>query len=110
MKYAFKTPGRIPLEAFSTFGINVKKSNDPIGRFGTGLKYAVAVILRLGGTIEFWVDGVHHIFYLKEDKFRGESFDFIRMKKEKGLLSKVGWEYTKLPFTTELGKDWQLWL
>lgn len=33
----FKTPGHIPLEAFTTFGINSKPNSlNPIGFFGSG--------------------------------------------------------------------------
>ena len=106
MQVVFKTPTTLPIEACTTFGLNSKVNDNPIGRFGTGLKYAIAVILRLGGKIEIHIDGVQHVFYLKETEFRGKSFDMIRMKRAKGYKS---WFYTKLPFTTELGKDWELW-
>lgn len=109
MRYVFETQSTIPLEAFHTFGVNVKEKDDAIGRFGTGLKYAVSVILRLGGSIEVWIDGIQHVFYLSKDNFRGKEFNFIRMKKAKGFLANAGWSYTKLPFTTQLGRDWELW-
>lgn len=108
-RIAFKTPGVMPLEAFSNFGVNAKVIDNPMGRFGTGLKYALAVILRMGGSFDVWIEGVHHVFYLKKQDFRGKEFTFVRMKKARGLLSKAGWSYTKLPFTTDLGKDWKLW-
>lgn len=107
MQIAFKTKSEIPLDAFTTFGINAKIHDNPLGRFGTGLKYAVAVILRTGGEISVWIKGVEHIFYLKKMEFRGKEFDVIRMKKAR---SRTGWFYTKLPFTTELGKDWAPWM
>lgn len=53
----FRTPGLIPLEAFDTMGISAKVGDHPIGRFGTGLKYAVAVILREGGIIRLFRPG-----------------------------------------------------
>ena len=46
---AFRTPGLIPIEAFTSTGVNVKIHDNPIGHFGTGLKYAVAVLLREAG-------------------------------------------------------------
>lgn len=109
MRYAFKTNTAIPLDAFTTLGVNVKVKENAIGKFGTGLKYAVAVILRLGGTIEVWIDGVQHVFYKSPKKFRDVSFEMVRMKKARGFLAKSGWSYTKLPFTIELGKEWELW-
>lgn len=105
MKILFETNTSISLDAFTMFGINVKVTDNPLGRFGTGLKYAVAVILRLGGTIDLYIDGTRYEFYLKVAEFRGKEFQTIRMRKAVGLR----WRSEKLPYTTELGKDWKLW-
>lgn len=107
MTVVFKTPTTIPLEAFSLLGINVKTSTNAIGRFGTGLKYAVAVILRHGGKIQLFIDGVEYEFYLSKKDFRGKTFQQVRMRKRDGIGK---WLSSKaLPFTTEFGKDWSLW-
>lgn len=108
-KYIFKTPGAIPVEAFTTFGLNAKPraGGHPIGYFGTGLKYAVAIILRHGGRIQLFIDGTEYEFYTYAKDFRGKEFHSVRMKKRKGALSK--WRSQELPFTTELGKNWELW-
>lgn len=104
----FKTPTSIPLEAFSLLGVNVKTSQHAIGRFGTGLKYAVAVILRHGGILRLFIDKVEYEFYLSKKDFRGKTFQQVRMRKRDGLVGK--WLSSKaLPFTTEFGKDWELW-
>ena len=42
----FGNNGAIELAAITTMGISVKDSDNPIGFFGTGLKYALAVLLR----------------------------------------------------------------
>jgi len=42
----FENDGEIDLRAISQFGINVKTGDSPIGFFGTGLKYALAVLMR----------------------------------------------------------------
>ena len=47
----FENPGEIDPVAIITFGINVKESDHPIGFFGTGLKYALAILLREGQPI-----------------------------------------------------------
>lgn len=105
----FQNQGLIPIEAFTTFGINAKpNSNNPIGYFGTGLKYAVAVTLRLGGTFRLFRGIEEYEFYLKETDFRGKSFQTVRMRKRKSLMAR--WSYEKLPFTTELGKNWEPWM
>lgn len=104
----FRTETEIPLEAFSLLGVNAKTSKDAIGRFGTGLKYAVAVILRNGGKIRLFVGPTEYEFYLADKRFRDKLFQQVRMRKRHGSLSK--WMSSKaLPFTTEFGKDWQLW-
>lgn len=103
----FRTPGTIPLEAFTLMGINVKTSDHPIGRFGTGLKYAVAVILREGGIVRVFRGGVEHEFFLRKLTFRGEEFRQIGMRRRHGLGHWL--RPVRLPFTTQLGRDWKLW-
>ena len=46
MTVSFITPGQIDLENVFTFGISAKESDNPIGFFGTGLKFAIATLLR----------------------------------------------------------------
>ncbi len=109
MTIVFYTPkSEVPLEAFTTFGVSAKpNSSNPIGFFGTGLKYAVAVTLRLGGRFRLYVGGVEYEFYTKEADFRGTAVDFVRMRKRKTFTAP--WSYTKLPFTLALGKTWKAW-
>lgn len=105
----FQNEGVVPLEAFQTFGMSAKPgSTNPIGKFGTGLKYAVAVTLRLGGTFKLWRGEEEFEFYTKDEDFRGKTFAKVRMRRRKGLLS--AWRYEALPFTTELGKHWEPWM
>lgn len=105
---AFVTDGLIDLRAFTTFGFNAKpNSPNPIGFFGTGLKLATAVIARLGCKMTVMIDGVQHEFYTKETSFRGKTFQQIRMRKRKGMMSR--WQYQEMPYTTELGKNWEPW-
>ena len=104
----FVTPGLIDLRSFNTFGFNAKPNTEnPIGFFGTGLKISVAVIARLGCKMTVLIDGVEHEFYTSKTEFRGKEFDAIQMRKRKGLMSR--WNYTKMPYTTELGKNWEPW-
>lgn len=109
----FSTPGLIPMESFQTFGINAKpNSTNPFGFFGTGLKIAIAVCLRMGQEVVLWRGEEKYTFYVSDEDFRGKQFGYVRMKREK--FSLVGAilgrpQYTKLPFTTELGKTWELW-
>lgn len=105
---AFVTDGAIDFRAFTTFGFNAKpNSKNPIGFFGTGLKMSVAVIARMGCRMTVMIDGVQYEFYTKSTDFRGKSFDVIRIRERKSLLS--SWSYQELSYTTELGKNWEAW-
>lgn len=101
----FRTPGHLDIRAITTFGINSKpNSTNPIGFFGTGLKYALAVIIRNGFRVYIRTGGKTYDFFKDKGEFRSKEFDFIVMVR-KALVN----QKTELPFTTELGKNWQLW-
>lgn len=104
----FKTPGLIDTRAFTMFGVNSKPMTDnPIGFFGTGLKYAIAVLLREKHSVIIWIGNDRYEFESGEEIFRDKSFTCIYMKKSYGLMKRFTKE--RLPFTTELGKHWALW-
>lgn len=107
----FSTPGLIPTEAFTTFGMSAKPSTtNPFGKFGTGLKIAVAVCLRLNQEVVVWIGKDKYTFYTRQKDFRGKEFQQVRMKKETWHIGDVFRKsYVDLPFTTELGKHWELW-
>lgn len=81
----------------STFGVSSKEGDNPIGFFGTGLKYAIAILIREGCKVTLNVGGKDYKFKSKKKKIRVNEFDFIMMNRK------------QLPFTTELGKTWELW-
>lgn len=103
----FETPGYLDLRAITTFGINAKpNSESPIGFFGTGLKYAIAVLVREKQDITLHIGRKSYRFYTKDQDFRDKTFGFIYMdQSNRGLFKKT----ERLPFTTELGKTWELW-
>lgn len=108
MNTVFTTPGEMDVRSFTIFGMSAKPaSENPIGFFGTGLKYAVAVLSRMGVPMTVWIGTKQHVFYANEVGFRGKTFSAIRMKRASGLTSR--WAYEALPFTTELGKTWETW-
>lgn len=95
----FTNPGEIDPRLITTLGVNVKESGgSPIGFFGTGLKYAIAGILRLGGRVEIWSGEVRYQFAKTKEEIRGKEFEFISMNGQ------------QLGFTTELGKTWEPWM
>lgn len=92
---------------FTVFGVHAKpNSKSPLGHFGTGIKYGIAVILREGGTIRIESDNVWYDFYTKEKMFRGTPIQQIRMKKTVPGKKPT---YHTMPFTTALGKEWKIW-
>ena len=100
----FSTPGLLDLRALTTMGISAKLGENPIGMFGTGLKYAIAVVLRDGGSIEAYIGRESTLkFFTKEESFRGKTFQFIYYQAELGAPVSLG-------ITTELGKGWEPWM
>jgi hypothetical protein len=99
----FENPGEIDLRSISTFGVSVKAGDNPIGFFGTGLKYAIAVLLRTGHKVCI-TSGLEVVtFDISSESVRGQPFDFVTMQSGDGPAQSIG-------FTTELGKQWELWM
>lgn len=95
----FSNPGLIDLTGLKTFGLTSKaEQSDKIGRFGTGLKYAVAVILRKSGIMTIRRGSVTHVLRTVPEEFRGTRTQRIVLDDE------------PLAFTTDLGRDWQPWM
>lgn len=112
VRVEFQTETSLDTRAFMTFGLNAKpNTKSPIGHFGTGLKYAIAVCVREGCPISIYADEVWFEFYGKESDFRGEKVTDIKYKKRR-LQPNKKWKmvsHGRLPFTTDLGKEWELW-
>ena len=102
----FETPGLIDLRAFTVLGANAKpNSTSPIGYFGTGLKYAIAVLVRNKIPVTLWRGKEKYSFHLQDTEFRDSHLELIEMRRSKGLWNAK----TELPYTTEFGKNWKLW-
>ncbi len=95
----FKNKGLIDVRAITTFGISAKDENNanPIGYFGTGLKYALAVLAREEIPITIQSGREVFNFGVRDEIVRGKAFKIVTMNGE------------SLGFTTDLGKTWQLW-
>lgn len=104
----FRTPGLIDLRSFTVMGFNSKpRSANPIGFFGTGLKYAIAVLCRLGTKPVVYIGKDKYTFYTKTVDFRGKAFEQVWMRSDRW---KMRARNTELPFTTEYGKNWKPWM
>lgn len=105
----FQNPGLIDLRAVQIMGLNAKETKNPIGQFGTGLKYTIAVLLRSGCQISIWRGEQEHIFITRKENFRGKDFDFVYMVNSSG--KNLGDRRPiALGFTLELGKHWEPWM
>lgn len=107
-KLYFVNPGEIDIRAVTTLGVNVKQGENPFGHFGTGLKYAIAGILRLGGSIVIWSGTRRYEFLGQEADIRGKSFRIVNMLDQGEFEGDGGAQ--PLGFTTDLGRDWQPWM
>jgi len=93
----FKNKGVIDPKSITTFGVSSKENPGAIGFFGTGLKYAIAILLREGCAVTIFAGTKRLDFGLRCEKVRVDEFNFVTMNGK------------RLGFTTELGKTWELW-
>lgn len=93
----FTNDGEIDIDGITTFGISAKVTDNPIGFFGTGLKYAIAILLRLEHKITIFSGTNVLEFSTQEKDMRGKKFAVVTMNGQ------------PLGFTTELGKNWDDW-
>ncbi len=101
-KVIFETPTILDLNALTVFGLSAKPASiNPIGYFGTGLKYAMAILAREECKTSIFIGEKEYKLQVKDSGFRGKVFQAIE------LVSTD--ERVQLPFTTELGKNWELW-
>jgi hypothetical protein len=103
----FKTKGKLDLRSIMTFGLNAKpNTGHPIGFFGTGLKYALAVLTREKIPVTIFIDGRRWTISTELSMFRDKEVHEIFLERHRTILTP---SFRKLPFTTELGKTWKLW-
>lgn len=108
MIISFQNEGEIDMRAVTTIGVSAKEGDSPIGYFGSGLKYAISVILRSGGSITVW-SGLHRYVFAKAPiRVREQEFEVITMT-EYGPGCEVPREPRELGFTTRLGINWEGW-
>lgn len=94
---SFINRGLIDLRAIRTFGVSAKECENPIGFFGTGMKYAIAICLRLGCGITLYRGTARYVFKTAEISVRNSDFSVVTMNGE------------ELGFTIDLGKKWEPW-
>ena len=93
----FQNDGLLDLRAIRTFGLSAKETANPIGFFGTGMKYAIAILCRLGQPPRIYRGLDRIVIDVTPAQMRGKDFSIITMDGE------------ELGFTTDLGKKWEPW-
>lgn len=97
MTIYFSNQGHMDLDVIRTMGVSVKDNDNPIGYFGTGLKFAIATLLRTGHKIVLHQGRDNIVFTTKTKTIRDREFQMVYMEDE------------QLAFTTDLGKNWTVW-
>ena len=98
MYVIFENAGEIDPRLIGTFGVNVKEHDNAVGFFGTGLKYALAILTRTDHQVLIQAGETVHEFARQPANIRGKDFEFVAM------------DGRELGFTTEIGKTWKLWM
>ena len=101
-QYIFQNTGIVDPRSITTFGVSSKESKNPIGFFGTGLKYAISVLLRLNCQITIHSGASTYTFDVENTRIRVDDFNLVRMSTDGAAPVPCG-------FTTELGKTWEAW-
>lgn len=98
MTVHFCNSGILNIDAVTIMGVHVKTNDNPIGFFGTGLKYAIATLIRTGHTVTIKLkDQKPYKFSTTKKIIRGKEFNVVTMNKQ------------HLGYTTDLGKNWHVW-
>ena len=97
MTVYFANAGLIDLDVLRVMGVSIKLKANPIGYFGTGLKFGVATLLRTGHKVVLVRGGERLELTARPVTIRGEEVQRVFMGDE------------ALPFTTELGRNWEVW-
>lgn len=97
MTIHFANRNNLDLSLLTVMGLSIKTTDSPIGYFGTGLKFAIATLLRTGHSVRLWTEGHWHTFSTKERVVRGEKIQLVCMDGE------------ALSFALNLGRNWEPW-
>lgn len=97
MTVYFANRNSLDLSLITIMGVSVKETSSPIGYFGTGLKFALATLLRTSHKVKLWTAGQWHEFSLQERQVRGSTIQLVCMDGE------------ALPFALNLGRNWEPW-
>lgn len=94
----FENKGEVPINAFKLLGASSKRGDSAkIGYFGTGLKYAIAVMLREGIAFKVFSGDKEVNIGIRNTKFLDETVSVMTVNGEKTSI------------TLDAGIDWKPW-
>lgn len=93
--------GLLDLELLKLMGASIKETSNPIGFFGTGLKYAIAILLREEIDFSLFVGKNEYTFFHEAKTIRNRQFNICMMQGPSDSI--------ELPFTLDYGKNWKPW-
>lgn len=96
-----RNKGHLEIDLLTTMGAHVKETDNAYGQFGTGMKYAIATLMRNGINFDLCIGENVYQFYAEQKAIRGKEFKMCHMH---GKFDRI-----PLGFTTELGKNWLPW-
>jgi len=99
MEYVMiENKGEASAEAFTLLGASVKTSDSPIGFFGSGNKYAIALLLRQRYDLQIFSGEEHLGPTVETVNFRGETFGRVLIQGKETSI------------TTRTGPAWETWM
>ena len=102
MATIFRNKGEADINALITMGVSAKVGEHRIGYFGTGVKFAIPVLLRTGHKVSILIGADRYVFSTRLQQIRDRDFEVV-------VMAKNGRRPVQLGFTTQLGRNWQLW-
>lgn len=94
----FENKGEVPVNAFKLLGASTKRGDaSKIGYFGSGLKYALAVLLREGIDFKIYSGAKEVKIGLRKTSFGDQKIDVMTVNGEKTSI------------TVDAGIDWEPW-
>jgi hypothetical protein len=94
----FENKGEVPVNAFKLLGASNKRADSSkIGYFGTGLKYAIAVMLKQGIEFKIFSGNKEVVIGTRKTKFLEDTVDVMTVNGEKTSI------------TLDAGIDWKPW-
>lgn len=100
------TPTELDMRALTVHGLSAKVKDNAIGKFGTGLKYALAVLARESQSVTIITAGAKFKLHCRAGEFRGKGYDQLSLRETYSVNGKFRTRNHLLPFTVEFGQNW----